>query len=60
MNVFFIALDDFTDISDVAQVLLFIRGVNIEFRFAKELAVVHSMAITVTGVEILSLVKETI
>lgn len=57
---FFIALDDSTDTYDAAQVLLFIRGVNSEFQFIKELAGVHAMETTVTGVEILSEVKETI
>lgn len=51
---FCIALDDSTDTSDAAQVLSFIRGVNSEFHFAEELAGGHSMATTVTGVEILS------
>lgn len=54
MNVFFIALDDSTDTYDAAQVLLFIRGVNSEFQFIEELAEVHAMETTVTGVEILS------
>lgn len=55
MNVFF-ALDDYTDTSDAVQVLVFIRGrgVNSEFKFTEELAGVHSMETTVTGVEILS------
>lgn len=40
--------------------LLFIRGVNSEFQITEELAGVHSMETTVTGVEIFSKVKETI
>lgn len=57
---FSIALDESTDVSDLAQVLLFVRGVNSEFKITEELADVHSMEGRVTGDEIFAKVKETI
>lgn len=57
---FSLAMDESTDTSDAAQVLLFIRGVSIDFQITEELAGVHSMETSVTGVEIFSKVKETI
>lgn len=57
---FSIALDESTDVSDSAQVLLFVRGVNSEFKITEELADVHSMEGRVTGDEIFAKVKETI
>lgn len=55
-----IALDESTDVSDSAQVLLFIRGVNSDLEVIEELADVFSMETTVTGAEIFSKVDETI
>jgi len=51
---FLIALDESTDTSDSAQVLLFVRGVNESFEITEELATVHSMKDSCTGNEIFS------
>ena len=40
---FSIALDESTDVPDTSQLLLFIRGININFDITEELASVHSM-----------------
>lgn len=57
---FSIALDESTDSSDSAQVLLFVRGVDEFFKITEELAAVHTMQDTCTGDEIFLKVKETI
>lgn len=57
---FSIALDESTDVADSAQVLLFIRGVNKDFKITEELADVHSMESRTTGIEIFAKVNETI
>ncbi|XP_025420225.1 general transcription factor II-I repeat domain-containing protein 2B-like [Sipha flava] len=57
---FSIALDESTDASDSAQVLLFVRGVNESFEITEELAAVHSMKDSCTGNEIFLKVKESI
>ncbi|XP_076356891.1 general transcription factor II-I repeat domain-containing protein 2-like [Tachypleus tridentatus] len=46
---FFIVLDESTDVSDTLQLLLFIRGVNINFEVIEELASVHSLHGTTPG-----------
>lgn len=57
---FSIAMDESTDVTDSAQVLLFVRGVNSEFKITEELADVHSMESRTTGVEIFAKINETI
>lgn len=57
---FSIALDESTDVSDSAQVLLFVRGVSNSFEITEELAAVHSMESTVTGGDLFLKVKETV
>lgn len=57
---FSIVLDESTDSSDSAQVLLFIRGVDEAFEVTEELAADHSIQDTVTGYDIFLKVKETI
>lgn len=57
---FSIAMDESTDVTDSAQVLLFIRGVNSKFNITQELANVHSMENNVTVDEIFAKVNETI
>ncbi|XP_025409478.1 general transcription factor II-I repeat domain-containing protein 2B-like [Sipha flava] len=57
---FSIALDESTDTSDSAQVLLFVREVNESFEITEELAAVHSMKDSCTGNEIFLKVKESI
>lgn len=47
---FSIALDESTDTSDAAQVLLFIRGINSDFQITEELVRVHSMENTESGI----------
>jgi len=47
-----------TDTSDSAQVLLFVRGVNESFEITEELAVVHSMKDLCTGNEIFLKIKD--
>ena len=48
---FSVALDESTDVSDTSQLLLFVRGVNVNFQITEELASVHSMHGTTTGQE---------
>lgn len=55
-----IALDESTDVTNSAQVLLFIRGVNKEFKITEELADVHSMENNVTGDKIFRKIYQTI
>lgn len=57
---FSIAMDELTDVTDSAQVLLFIGGVNSVFNITQELADVHSMENNVTGDEIFAKVNETV
>lgn len=57
---FSIALDESTDSSDSAQVLLIIRGVIKTFEIIEELAAVYSMQDTYTGNEIILKVKESL
>lgn len=57
---FSIALDESTDVTDSAQVLLFVRGVNSDFKITEELADVHSMESSVTGDKIFAKISETI
>lgn len=54
---FSIAMDESTDVTDSAQVLLFIRGVNSKLNITQELTNVHSMENNVTGVEIFAKVN---
>ena len=56
---FSLALDESTDITDTAQLLLFIRGVNTEFEVTEELASMNSLHGTTTGEDIFKEVKKT-
>lgn len=49
---FSLALDESTDVSDTAQVLIFIRGININYEIYEELLDVHSIHGTTTGEDI--------
>jgi hypothetical protein len=53
-------LDESTDSSDSAQVLLFVRRVDKFFKITEELAAIHSMQDTCTGDKNFLKVKETI
>lgn len=57
---FSIAIDELTDVTDSAQVLLFNGGVNSVLNITQELADVHSMENNVTGDEIFAKVNETV
>lgn len=57
---FSIAMDELTDVTDPAQVLLFIRGVNSKLNITQKFANVHSMENNVTGDKIFAKVNETI
>jgi len=57
---FSIALDDSTDITDTAQLLIFIRGINSDFEISQELLSMESMKDTTTGEDLLLKVKECI
>lgn len=52
-----LALDDSTDVTDTAQLLIFIRGVNDEFDITQELLSMESMKDTTTGEDLLMKVK---
>ena len=49
---FSIALDESTDINDISQLLIFIRGVDSNFEITEELLSVSSMHRTITGEDI--------
>ena len=49
---FSVALDESVDVSDTSQLLLFIRGINANFEITEDLASVHSMHGTTTGIDI--------
>ncbi|PNF15523.1 hypothetical protein B7P43_G16685 [Cryptotermes secundus] len=55
---FSLALDESTDITDTAQLLLFIRGVNADFEVTEELASMNSLRGTTTGEDIFKEVEE--
>jgi hypothetical protein len=57
---FSVALDESTDVSDTSQLLLFVRGVNVNFQITEELASVHSMHGTTTGQEIFAEVEKSV
>ncbi|GCC18657.1 hypothetical protein chiPu_0018017 [Chiloscyllium punctatum] len=46
---FSLALDESCDVRDKAQLLIFIRGITIDFKITKELAAMQSMKGTTTG-----------
>lgn len=54
---FSIAVDESTDVSDMAQILLFIRGVNFDFDVTEELVNLISLQGTTTGEDIFNGVK---
>lgn len=55
-----IALDESTDVSDTAQLLVFVRGVDSSFQITEELAGLVSMRGQTTGIEIFNSVKSVI
>lgn len=57
---FSLALDESTDVSDSAQVLLFVRGINADFEVKEELADVLTMESTTTGNDIFRKVIESL
>ncbi|XP_068103334.1 general transcription factor II-I repeat domain-containing protein 2A-like [Hyperolius riggenbachi] len=57
---FSIAADESTDVSDVAQLLVFIRGVTPMFEITEELAAMKSMHGTTTGEDLFREVSEVI
>lgn len=56
---FSLALDESTDVSDTAQLLIFIRGVDSNFEVTEELAALKSLKGTTTGDDIFQKVAET-
>ena len=52
------ALDESTDVSDTSQLLLFVRGIDVNFEITEELMSVHSTHGTTTGLEIFAQVKK--
>jgi hypothetical protein len=57
---FSLALDESTDVTDTAQLLLFIGGVNAEFEVTEELASMNSLRGTTTGENIFKEVEKTL
>jgi len=57
---FSLALDESTDVGDVAQLLVFVRGVDCNFEVTQELAGLSSMHGQTTGLEIFNNVKLTV
>ncbi|XP_042204155.1 general transcription factor II-I repeat domain-containing protein 2-like [Homarus americanus] len=55
-----LVLDESTDLSSTSQLLVFIRGVNLDFQITEELASVCSMHGTTTGKDIFMEVKKTL
>ena len=56
-NFFSIAVDESTDVTDTAQLAIFIRGLNSDFVITEELLCVQSMKDTTTGQDIYGEVK---
>ena len=46
---FSIALDESTDLQDIAQLLIYIRGINENFQITEELLTIESLEGTTTG-----------
>ena len=44
-----LAMDESTDLTTTSQILIFIRGVNLDFKITEQLALVYSMHGTTTG-----------
>ena len=57
---FSVALDESVDVSDTSQLLLFIRGINANFEITEELASLHSMHGTTTGIYIFREVEKSV
>ena len=55
-----LALDESTDLSSTSQLLVFIRGINLDFQITEELASVCSMHGTTTGKDIFMEVQKTL
>ena len=55
-----LALDESTDLSSTSQLLMFIRGINLDFPITEELASVCSMHGTKTGKDIFIEVQKTL
>ena len=54
------ALDESTDVSDTSQLLLFVRGINVNFKITQELMSIHSMHGITTGLDIFAQVEKLI
>ena len=55
---FSLALDESTDVSDSAQLAIFIKGVDVDFNVSEELLTIRSMKGTTTGEDIFKEVTE--
>ena len=55
-----LALDESTDATDTAQLVVFIRGIDSKFNLTEELANLHSLNDTTTGVDIFKAVMKEI
>ena len=53
-----LALDESTDAADTAQLVVFIRGIDSKFNLTEELANLHSLNDTTTGVDIFKAVMK--
>ena len=57
---FSIALDESCDVSDTSQMLVFIRGIDKDFQITEELAALHSLKGTTTGLDVFERLQETL
>ena len=57
-KMFSIATDESTDVTDIAQLLVFIRGINNSFEVTEELAAMKSIKTTTTGEDLFKEVSE--
>ena len=55
---FSIALDESCDVSDTSQLLIFIRGIYKNFEITEELATLHSLKGTTTGLDVFEKLHE--
>ena len=54
-----LAMDESTDLTSTSQLLIFIRGVNLDFEITEQLASVYSMHGTTTGADLFLKVEKT-